>query len=139
MKIAGYPEICSSEEVGAVWRPQVRQSPHIKGGVIPAASMPFLAALVLECGSSVTAAYRERQRAWPVHAAQVVHERDHVPHGKVRQALHAHELSAASLREARDRTCRDSVKVGHTHPPCPAVRNRPRGSAAIRGLWQLCS
>src|SRR5215813_14881450 len=139
MKIAGYPEICSSEEVGAVWRPQVRQSPNIKGRGHPGVSMTFLAALVLDCGSDVPDAYLERQRVLPVHAAQLVHERDHVPHGTVRQALHAHELSAASLREARDRTCRDSVRVGHTHPPCPAVRNRPRGSAAIRGLWQLCS
>jgi len=73
-------------------------------------------------------AHLERQRVLRVHAAQLVHERDHVLHGAVRQALHAHELPAASLREAGDRTCPDSVKVSHTQPPCPAIRNRPGAS-----------
>src|SRR6266704_1820028 len=71
----------------------------------------------------------ERQRILRVQAAQLVHERDHVRHGAVRQALHAHECPAASLREAGDRTCLDSVKVSHAQPPCSAVRNRPRGEA----------
>src|SRR5215468_2046634 len=104
------------------WMFAQRKAGHSLARIIPGVSMTFLAALVLDCGSDVPDAYLERQRVLPVHAAQLVHERDHVPHGTVRQALHAHELSAASLREARDRTCRDSVRVGHTHPPCPAVR-----------------
>src|SRR6266536_3716260 len=98
--------------------------------------MTFPAALVLDCGSDVPYAHLERQRVTLVHAAQPVHERDHVRHGAVRQPLHAHEFPAASLREAGDRTCPDSVEVSHTHPPCPAVRNRPPRERAIRGVWR---
>src|SRR5580700_9712284 len=91
--------------------------------------MPLLAALVLDDRSDVPYAHLERQRVLRVHAAQPVHELDHVLHGAVRQALHAHEFAAARLREARDRTDLDSVKFSHPQPPCPAVRNRPRGGA----------
>src|SRR5580704_13366687 len=71
--------------------------------------MPLLAALVLDDRSDVPYAHLERQRVLRVHAAQPVHELDHVLHGAVRQALHAHEFAAARLREARDRTYLDSV------------------------------
>src|SRR5690242_1946235 len=81
--------------------------------IIPRVSVPLLAALVLDCGSDVPYAYLERQRVLLVHAAQLVHERGHVPHGVVRKALHAHELPAAGLREAGDHTCLDSVEVSH--------------------------
>src|SRR5580693_6651228 len=102
--------------------------------------MTLIAALVLDHGSDVPYAHLERQRVLRVHAAQPVHELDHVLHGAVRQALHAHEFAAARLREARDRTYLDSVKFSHPQPPCPAVRNRPRGGALPSGgLWQPCS
>jgi aromatic ring-opening dioxygenase LigB subunit len=62
----------------------------------------LLAALVLDHGSDVPYAHLERQRVLRVHAAQSVHERAHVLHGAVRQALHAHEFPATSIREAGD-------------------------------------
>ena len=71
-----------------------------RGAVIPRVSVTLLAAPVLDCGSDVPYAHLERQRVLLVHAAQLVHERGHVPHGTVRQAPHAHEFPAASLREA---------------------------------------
>src|SRR6266446_6560124 len=97
------------------------------GAVIPRVSMSLFAALVLDYGSDVPYAHLERQLVLRVHAAQLAHELDHVLHGAVRQALHAHECPAASLREAGDRPCLDSVKVSHAQPPCSAARNRPRG------------
>jgi hypothetical protein len=44
------------------------------------------------------------------------------------------EFPAASLREVRDRTCLDSVKVRHTHPPCPVVRNPASGKRCRPGI-----
>src|SRR6266700_5781757 len=96
------------------------------GTVIPRVSMTLLAALILDDGSAVPYAHLERQRVLRVHAAQVAHERDHVLHGAVGQALHAHECPAASLREAGDRPGLDSVKLSHAQPPCSAVRRRER-------------
>jgi hypothetical protein len=81
--------------------------------IIPRVSVTLFAALVLDCGSDVPYAYFERQRVLLVHAAQLIHERGHVPHGVVRKALHAHELPVAGLREAGDHACLDSVKVSH--------------------------
>src|SRR5580700_5275219 len=99
--------------------------------------MTLIAALVLDHGSDVPYTHLERQRVLCVHAAQPVHELDHVLHRELRQALHAHEFAAARIREARDRTYLDSVKFSHPQPPCPAVRNRPRGGALPSGgLWQ---
>jgi len=96
-----------------------------RGAIIPRVSVPLLAALVLDYGSDVPYAHLERQRVLLVHATQFVHERGHVPHGLVRQALHAHEIPAASLREAGDHACPDSVKVSHA-----LLRLVPSGTAS---------
>src|SRR5689334_16097503 len=83
--------------------------------IIPRVSVPLLAALVLDCGSDVLYAHLERQRVLLVHAAELVHERGHVPQGVVRKALHAHELPAAGRQEPSPRragTPRDAVAVG---------------------------
>src|ERR1700730_9840073 len=86
------------------------------GAVIPRVGMTLLAALVLDDRSDVPYADLERQRVLRVHAAQFAHERDHVLHGAVGQALHAHECPAASLCEAGDRPGLDSVKLSHVQP-----------------------
>src|SRR4029077_9172436 len=93
--------------------------------------MTFLAALVLDYGSDVPYAHFERQRVLLMHAAQIIHELGHVPHGAVRQGLNAHEVPVAGLREPGDSTWPAPVKVSHAPPPCPAVRNRPRGAAGV--------
>ena len=54
----------------------------------------------LDYRSDMPYAHLERQRVLRLHAAQLAHERDHVPHRAVRQARHVDEYPAASLREA---------------------------------------
>lgn len=48
---------------------------------------------------AVPKAYLERERINLVHAAQFLHEAEHVLHGLLRQAPHAHEPPGAGLGE----------------------------------------
>jgi len=96
---------------------------------------PSLAALVLDHRSDVPYAHLERQRVLRVHAAQRGHERDHVLHGAVRQALHALNFPPPA-----------SVKLGIVPAWIPkksvtlslrVLQSEPLpGKRGHRGIWQ---
>jgi hypothetical protein len=69
-------------------------------------------------------AYFKRELVISVHAAQLVHEREHVLDGIFRQVPDAHEPPGADFGEAGNATRLDSVKLAHG---CPSVG---AGSAA---------
>src|SRR5580700_5709066 len=90
--------------------------------IFPWVVLPLPAALVLDHRGDVPDAYLKSERIDLVHGAQPLHEAEHVPHGLLRQALHAHEPSGAGLGETGHGTRLDSVKVTHDRPPTVPAR-----------------
>src|SRR6185437_6080821 len=80
---------------------------------------------------NVPDAYLECERIGLVHAAQFLHEVEHVPHGLLRQLPYAHEPAGAGIGETRHGTRLDSVKVTHGRPPFPPTMSR----AEPVGAW----
>jgi hypothetical protein len=77
-------------------------------------------------------AYLERERVGIMHATQLLHEVDHVPHGLLRQLPYAHEPAGAGLGESGHGTGLDSVKVTQGRPPFPSQLRGAGQSLVIR-------
>jgi hypothetical protein len=57
--------------------------------------------------------YLKGKLVFPAHAAKLVHEVEHCPHGFLRQAFHAHEPSDPDFSEAGYGAWPNSVEITH--------------------------
>src|SRR5580693_9401182 len=96
--------------------------------ISPWVGLPLPTALVLDHRGDVPDAYLERERIGLVHAAQLLHEAEHVLHGLLREALHADEPPVAGLGETGHATRFHAVKVTHDRPPVHSIMT----NAALR-------
>src|SRR4029077_1026518 len=85
--------------------------------ITPWVGLPLPTALVLDHRGDVSDAHLERERIGLVHAAQLLHEAEHVLHGLLREALHADEPPVAGLGKTGHATRFHSVEVTHDRPP----------------------
>src|SRR6185437_150271 len=101
--------------------------------VSPRVVLSLFSALILDHRGDVPDTYFKRERVDIVHAAQLLHEVEHVPHSVIRQPSHAHELARARLGETRHGPRLNPVKVAHDPPPIRAARHKYHGSRAHDG------
>ncbi len=94
-------------------------SDHTGSGcrVSPRVVLSLFPTLILDHRGDVPDAHFKRERVDIMHAAQLVHEVEHVPHRVMRQPPDAHELADARLSETRDGTRLNPIEVAHDPPP----------------------